>query len=365
MPRTPGGVRRTRTGALTCPGSPPAAMSGSATRAPGPRGGRLAARPAAWTDRGGGLKPPPIGPGAPVTASLAATNQTRRRAASCHRPPPRPVERRPAGPAGDQPLVVARRRCFAQFMVVLDATSSTSRCRRSRATSSPRRRPAVGHQRLHAVFGGLLLLGGRAADLLGRRGMFVDRHHALLGRLADQRPRVDSARCSSSPARCRARRRAHVARGALDHHHDVRARARSAPRRSASGARSRPAAARPACCSAACSPSCCRWEWIFFVNVPIGIAVIVAAYRLVPESRADGPARIRPAGALTVTAGLDGARLRDRQGARAAAGARRGHSACRRRRRPARAFVFIEPLAGAAGAARTSSGSARWRPRTA
>ena len=29
------------------------------------------------------------------------------------------------------------------------------------------------------------------------------------------------------------------------------------------------------------------WPWVFFVNVPIGVAVIVAAFRLVPESRND------------------------------------------------------------------------------
>ena len=31
----------------------------------------------------------------------------------------------------------------------------------------------MGHHRLHARFGGLLLLGGRAADLFGRRRVFL------------------------------------------------------------------------------------------------------------------------------------------------------------------------------------------------
>ena len=47
------------------------------------------------------------------------------------------------------------------------------------------------------------------------------------------------------------------------------------------------------------------WEWIFFVNVPIGIATAVLAIRYVPESRA--PHRtggIDLPGAITVTAGL-------------------------------------------------------------
>ncbi len=47
------------------------------------------------------------------------------------------------------------------------------------------------------------------------------------------------------------------------------------------------------------------WEWIFFINVPIGLAVIAAAYRWVPESHADlGHRRFDIGGALSVTAGL-------------------------------------------------------------
>ena len=47
------------------------------------------------------------------------------------------------------------------------------------------------------------------------------------------------------------------------------------------------------------------WEWVFFVNVPIGLAVIAAAFRYVPESRADGmPRHFDVAGATSVTAGL-------------------------------------------------------------
>jgi hypothetical protein len=47
------------------------------------------------------------------------------------------------------------------------------------------------------------------------------------------------------------------------------------------------------------------WEWIFFVNVPIGIATAVLALRYVPESRATNrePGADLP-GAITVTAGL-------------------------------------------------------------
>jgi EmrB/QacA subfamily drug resistance transporter len=47
------------------------------------------------------------------------------------------------------------------------------------------------------------------------------------------------------------------------------------------------------------------WEWIFFVNVPIGLAALLLVPRLVRESRADGLARHFDAtGAVTVTASL-------------------------------------------------------------
>ena len=47
------------------------------------------------------------------------------------------------------------------------------------------------------------------------------------------------------------------------------------------------------------------WEWIFWVNVPVGILVFVLAVTLVPESKADlGHHRFDAAGAVTVTGGL-------------------------------------------------------------
>src|SRR3954454_14699672 len=46
------------------------------------------------------------------------------------------------------------------------------------------------------------------------------------------------------------------------------------------------------------------WEWIFFVNVPVGAVAFVLAPRLVRESRADEKKSLDIAGAFTVTAGL-------------------------------------------------------------
>ncbi len=47
------------------------------------------------------------------------------------------------------------------------------------------------------------------------------------------------------------------------------------------------------------------WEWIFFVNVPVGLIVILLTPRFVIESRAEGATRaFDVAGAVSVTAGL-------------------------------------------------------------
>src|SRR4051812_42773015 len=47
------------------------------------------------------------------------------------------------------------------------------------------------------------------------------------------------------------------------------------------------------------------WEWVFFLNVPIGLALLAFALRLLPESRDESTARSFDApGALTVTGAL-------------------------------------------------------------
>lgn len=47
------------------------------------------------------------------------------------------------------------------------------------------------------------------------------------------------------------------------------------------------------------------WEWVFWVNVPIALGAVIAAPRLIAESRAEGMARrFDVTGAITVTGGL-------------------------------------------------------------
>src|SRR3989442_1037284 len=47
------------------------------------------------------------------------------------------------------------------------------------------------------------------------------------------------------------------------------------------------------------------WRWVFFINLPIGIAAILAAIRYIPESRAEKrPDTADVGGAVSVTTGL-------------------------------------------------------------
>ena len=93
--------------------------------------------------------------------------------------------------------------CLAQFMVVLDSTD-----RERRAADAAGRPRLLARARCQWVlnaytlmFGGFLLLGGRAADLFGRRNLFVAGVVALHRRVAARRPRnVARARSSSLAA---------------------------------------------------------------------------------------------------------------------------------------------------------------------
>ncbi|MFE5220874.1 MFS transporter, partial [Streptomyces sp. NPDC056626] len=46
------------------------------------------------------------------------------------------------------------------------------------------------------------------------------------------------------------------------------------------------------------------WEWIFWINVPIGLAAAALAPRILPESKAETRGKFDTLGAVTLTAGL-------------------------------------------------------------
>ena len=85
--------------------------------------------------------------------------------------------------------------CLAQFMVVLDATVvniALPSVQRGLHFSAANLQWVVNGYTL--IFGGFLLLGGRAADLLGRKRLFIAGVVAVHRRLAAQRVRADVGR---------------------------------------------------------------------------------------------------------------------------------------------------------------------------
>ncbi|HET8751084.1 MAG TPA: DHA2 family efflux MFS transporter permease subunit [Gaiellaceae bacterium] len=154
------------------------------------------------------------------------------------------------------------------------------------------------------LFGGTLLLGGRLADLLGRRRMFV----AGLALFAASSLLCGLAWSSGSLVGFRALQGlggALLAPAALSLLMTTFAEGRD--RNLALGiygAASGSGAAAGVLLGGVIT-SYLGWSWIFFVNVPVGVAAIAITPLLLRESRADLPHRhFDFAGAVSVTAGL-------------------------------------------------------------
>jgi EmrB/QacA subfamily drug resistance transporter len=154
------------------------------------------------------------------------------------------------------------------------------------------------------TFGGLLLLGGRSGDLLGRRRIFM----LGLGLFA-----LFSLLCglSRSPGMLIAMRALQGVAGAILAPSvfsitSVTFR-EGAERNKALGILGAIAGSGAAIgvLLGGVLTEYAGWEWIFFVNVPIGLAAIFAVRAFVSESRAEGlDPHFDAAGAVTVTAGL-------------------------------------------------------------
>ncbi len=199
-------------------------------------------------------------------------------------------------------LVIA---CLAQFMVVLDSTivnvalPSIQRGLHFSAASLPW---VVNAYTL--LFGGFLLLGGRASDLLGRKRLFVAgvalfSFASLLNGVAQ------------SPAMLIAGRALQGLGGALVSpaalsiitttftENEARTRALGVWSAIAAGG------AAVGLLLGGVLTDLVSWPWIFIVNVPVGAIAIALAVRFVPESRVDvGHRSFDAGGALTVTGGL-------------------------------------------------------------
>jgi len=199
-------------------------------------------------------------------------------------------------------LVIA---CLAQFMVVLDATIvnvALPSIQRGLHFSPANLQWVVNGYTL--IFGGFLMLGGRAADLLGRRRLFVVgvmlfASASLLNGVAQSSTMLILGRglqglggALVSPAALSI---------VMTTFQDKGERTRALGVWSAIAA----GGAAFGLLLGGVLTDLVSWRWNFFVNVPVGIATVTLALRYVPESRADlGHRRFDAAGATTVTAGL-------------------------------------------------------------
>jgi EmrB/QacA subfamily drug resistance transporter len=191
----------------------------------------------------------------------------------------------------------------AQLMVVLDATIVN--------VALPHVQRALGFSgnglewvvNAYAVtFGGLLLLGGRAGDILGRRRMFISglllfSAASLLGGFATSQWWLLTARAVQGAGG------AVIAPTALSL--IATNFPEGQPRNRAMGVYSAMAGGGGAVglLLGGVLTTYASWRWVFFVNVPIGLVVAAAAPRVLAESPRR-PGRIDVAGAITGTAGV-------------------------------------------------------------
>jgi EmrB/QacA subfamily drug resistance transporter len=153
------------------------------------------------------------------------------------------------------------------------------------------------------VFGGFLLLGGRLADLLGRRRLFITglvlfAIASLAGGLAQSEGWLIAARAVQGLGA------ALLSPAALSLVTVLFA--EGSERNKAMGVWGAVAGSGGAVgvLLGGMLTQWAGWEWVLFVNVPIGIAAAMLAPRLLPESRNEGERHFDIAGAVTITAGL-------------------------------------------------------------
>src|SRR3954465_7282272 len=151
------------------------------------------------------------------------------------------------------------------------------------------------------LFGGLLLLGGRAADLFGRRRLFmigisVFTAASLLNGLASSEGMLVAGRALQGLGA------ALVSPAALSIITTTFAEGRE--RTQALGVWSAISAGGGAVglVVGGFLTDVLSWRWVFFINLPIGIAAVLLALRYVPNSRAaKRPETVDVAGAVSVT----------------------------------------------------------------
>jgi EmrB/QacA subfamily drug resistance transporter len=194
--------------------------------------------------------------------------------------------------------------CVAQFMVILDVSIVNV------ALPSIRRDLHVSDHTLQWVvnaytlmFGGFLLLGGRAADLLGRRRVFIAglalfSVASLIGALAGSIGVLIAARALQGlGAACVSPATLSILTTAFDDPEE---------RRHAMGIWGAVAAGGGAVgvLLGGVLIQLLSWSWVLFVNVPIGVAAIVVALKAIHSEPPLEHRQFDVVGALTLTGGL-------------------------------------------------------------
>jgi EmrB/QacA subfamily drug resistance transporter len=195
--------------------------------------------------------------------------------------------------------------CMAQFMVVLDATVVNV------ALPSIQKDLEISDADLQWIvnayaltFGGFLLLGGRAGDLLGRKrvflvGLVVFTVASLLNGLAPSSEFLIIFRGLQGLGA------ALISPAALSIITITFAEGAERTRAMSVWAAIAVGGGAVGLLLGGILTDLLSWPWIFFVNVPVGIAVFVASQRRVPESKDPRAHKTYDlAGAVTVTAGL-------------------------------------------------------------
>jgi EmrB/QacA subfamily drug resistance transporter len=195
--------------------------------------------------------------------------------------------------------------CVAQFVVVLDATIV--------AVALPEIQADLGFSQAGLqwvisaytlVFGGFLLLAGRAADLWGRRRMFmvglvVFTGASLACGLAASPSALVLGRIAQGFGAAIVAPSALSSLTALFPQGDGRGRALGVWTAAAAGGGA------TGWLLGGLLAGSLGWEWVFFVNLPVGLVGVALAPVLVSESRdQSAPPRLDVAGAVSVTAGL-------------------------------------------------------------
>jgi EmrB/QacA subfamily drug resistance transporter len=203
------------------------------------------------------------------------------------------------------PWVILVLVCIAQFMVVLDATVvnvALPSIQSDLHVSEASLQWVVNAYTL--VFGGFLLLGGRAGDLLGRKrlflgGLVVFTIASLIDGLAVNEGMLIGSRALQGLGAAFISPAALAIISTTFKEGADRAKALGVWAAIAIGG-----SAVGLVLGGALTQSF-SWPWIFFINVPVGIVAVVLSLRLVPESRDESAVRsFDVAGATTVTVGL-------------------------------------------------------------